>query len=431
MKDQEEISFLLVGDYKEAIRVAQKDEARRKQLMKEYRQACFNCVRRTNGEREALEQMAVTEKSTIDIIKRHAKEYWCEILGRSEEEYFAMFPLLRIKAIRESSRCGNLFQKLRYETDPMKIHQLIDEFTPSELTLKIRRIKSLIKYVPDFVYAFLPTHKDYLIEELQTKLNGYLEILVEDKKKLDVQQKLIKVELGVQRKQAEYENGKEILLNYINGGCSTKQEYCDSTGISLVLLDKMISLAEIYDPDTYQGYMQKVKTQQAKNYAMIQGKVKKILTFIQTGVLMENNTVRPFDILDYYQYCHLDFDELFTFAKQNYQIVSSDLRILKIFVSKNKRSIYYRPTEIEAIRKSTQIVEVQKDQQGNLILGTGREFTLEETDMLINFLNAIGVPLNARNYKIAQRRYLSGTLPLLSEVDSPIKQSVTKVRGLT
>ena len=124
---------------------------------------------------------------------------------------------------------------------------------------------------------------------------------------------------------------------------------------------------------------------------------------IKTGI--DNNGVkREFDIVDYYEYTKLSFDELLNITKG--KLSSADYRILRMFIAKNKNDREMSANDIANIYKNKTVVGVEFDKFGKVIPNTGREITLEEKQNIIRYLKRKNIPITNKTYNIIYRRWL-------------------------
>lgn len=178
-----------------------------------------------------------------------------------------------------------------------------------------------------------------------------------------------------------------------------------------------------YKVNVYIEYKQKLKKEEKEKNdtismdSIIVNKLKQMIYFIEHGIKCDNGTIRPFDVIDYYQFIGLNIKELFwyldtdEFSAHEYTQIKKLIYPGGILEKINKKN--YIETEKQLIRNvlnSTEEVNCKKDAKGNPIIGTGRIIDLGEKEKIINFLRDIGAPLTRKNYTVACRRYVNGTL---------------------
>ena len=82
------------------------------------------------------------------------------------------------------------------------------------------------------------------------------------------------------------------------------------------------------------------------------------------------------------------------------------IKYLNPFISKNKQIKECSERDIKImLTNETNIVDFQTDENGNYIPGTGRELSLEEKELLLNFLKENNIPITKRIFSLAIINY--------------------------
>ena len=112
---------------------------------------------------------------------------------------------------------------------------------------------------------------------------------------------------------------------------------------------------------------------------------KTIVNYIQNGVLMEDGTIRAFDYIDYLLITSFTFDELFYIIRDCLSL--EEIKIFRGFQYHNDNPELYSE---EHFRNMVYRYNVEFDQRGKVIEGSGKEITLEEKETVINIINEMG-----------------------------------------
>ena len=200
-----------------------------------------------------------------------------------------------------------------------------------------------------------------------------------------------------------YEELKYIVELFINSKNLSKKEFCKINDIDIQTFDLAIELCKQYNSEIYDKYQKIIQSQQQKRYIIIMQTIKKIVNKIKNGVECENNTIRNFDLIDYYSITTLDFEQILRIIKDSKEISADELRSLRTFIAKNKNYTKNKEHEVKNFLDAKIIIN-------NLEI-------IEEKEKVINFLRKNKIPLNYATCNIALRRYLNNTLSLDGDED--------------
>ena len=90
----------------------------------------------------------------------------------------------------------------------------------------------------------------------------------------------------------------------------------------------------------------------------------------------------------------------------------NDLKILKMFISKNMSSEKPKTKDITEIMSEIVEINCKKDKNGVSIPGTGEIFSNENKLKLIEYLKQNQIPVNRKTYTVAFKRYINGYIDL-------------------
>lgn len=199
---------------------------------------------------------------------------------------------------------------------------------------------------------------------------------------------------------------KEIILDYMGSGLS-KVQYnrkrkfeANTLRNSIKFMKENFSLEEI---DV---------NEDLKEFSLIKSQIYHMVDGIKNGVTCSNKEIRKYDVIDFYMDSSISARSLNEFAK--IILSNEDLIQFRTFLSSNKlinTVIGYKLCfDTASVLNGYSEIGCQKDEEGNLIFGTGRVVSLEEKMYTIEFMKKYNVPLLSTYYNIALNRCLNGTL---------------------
>ena len=142
------------------------------------------------------------------------------------------------------------------------------------------------------------------------------------------------------------------------------------------------------------------------------------LDMIKNGI-EENGIKREFDLLDYNMlFSNKYFDEINKYDNGIRHITniarkmlsSKDYILFKRSICKYQAGVINNERIIDYILEDRTEYDCKKDENGNLIKGTGYTVSQEIKEKIINYLINNNIPTNIKTYKVALKRYLNNTL---------------------
>jgi len=133
-----------------------------------------------------------------------------------------------------------------------------------------------------------------------------------------------------------------------------------------------------------------------------------ILDKIKNGVVLEDGSIRQFTIIDYYRTLDLSFSETYKILEKNFSL--EDIVLFRSFISVNSNFVKWIDASINNYYKSKVVLGVQFDENKKIIPNTGREITLDEKKIIIDYIRSIGAPINDKTVTIVQRELVRGDL---------------------
>jgi len=367
------------------------DEPDNKKLKLEYCKICYELFDKVNGEREELKKISLEEGVSVEAIYRNGKNYMKSILKMTDSEFYRKYVYPKVKKYKQvrPTPVNCLLLDLIDETNPEKIAKLIRDSGIEVGSLKAR--------IASFVYSYFPNESTFLVDYLKDKVEKFNELEKSERKERYLTQCRCERE---EKEQEFYRIKKDIFYGFILDDSINKEVYCQKIGITIEEFDKIRKMAQKYDLEMFQKYDEKIKRQQSQRWSMIVNDVKQLVTIIENGIEYEDGRVRTFDLIDYYENTRISFDEIRSICNSGF-FSKNELRILKIFITKNKDYIHQNLGEVSQIL----------DQNSEHII-SGKVVCLEDKQKVIEFLRTKQIPQNYATYSMAIRRYLNGTLML-------------------
>ena len=251
------------------------------------------------------------------------------------------------------------------------------------------------------IYEFALKYYNSELEKVENDIKNKLTIYKEYKKEKRKQ------ELK-QKNENSFEKAINIIKIFINSEFENIEDFCSENNININTFRAYVNIVKEHDLNLFDLYIKKTTLVKQKNYAIIISICKKIIDNIKSGVL-ENEKVRPFDLLDYYRTTTYDRTIILKVLKD---VAPPDAKIFITFLRKYSKSILLDERKIKEILNSKQVIGIEFDKDGKPIVGSGHEIMREEKEYVINYLKNNNIPLYDDVYNIALRRYINGNLVL-------------------
>jgi hypothetical protein len=382
----------------------------------------FDVCVNTRFDDERLLDISQSLNLPVSLLKSYAKRYY-EKRDISQEQKRA-YDIAIVKH-RESmiSKYIEDFQNKPKNLDRGKIYEKlltlkspeeIIKYLESEGVHDVRSLKSSA-----YIYAeknkFLGESAIDIENKIKAAIDIYNEYLKEMRKKGDLPSAL---ELELE----EYRYDKDIieeatrcinsfvchetisLGNFIDGHTFiTKNRF--NFFVSLVkkydidlyckYLNKVDELVKQTNEDLYKKYEKKINSLKETRFAVLKRKISKVIEGIKNGVKLEDGSIRPFDVLDYFSYTNLPIETVADTFKGH--LSKQDIAILRRFIKK----INLTPLSGEE--------SILKEK--NTFIKDGVPYVATDNDKLavINYLKENGALYNT-TYYIALRRYIASIL---------------------
>lgn len=227
---------------------------------------------------------------------------------------------------------------------------------------------------------------------------------------------------------------KMVELYILNDEYTNLYDFAKAQNITVELMESYIAILNVCDDSLYDVYLQKCseKEEQEILKSLEIGKI--IINQLQNGVVLENDTTRPFDIIDYYSLIKIKPYKLIEVLKTHVSV--HELTLLKMFLRRNQ--LYqnfnamndldpkYKLTSNEIEQKYQEKIEFNciKDKDGNTVLGTSRVITEAEKREVISYVQDLGIPLTDSTYYAGIKRVGLGKFGLKEKTNKTLKLTI-------
>ncbi len=378
--------------------IAEKKEAEANKYLWEY---CQNI----KWDFKKIAILASEQGVTSQTIRKNAISYAKKYLGKSEAEI-----IKSIKAVtqqeknvdRNASKYDPIFQKLTLLNNEQEIIDYLVAENPSPYYLSIK----IPSYVASAEADASPEIQKELEEQLTAKVAIYSDY-VNSKRSVATKAR------AVAEAKKTLPEAIAIVEKLIAEDYTTKEQFCWDNGITIDVFEKYLKKIEKYDPQLFKIYNDKIANQRLKKQAAVLGKLNKIVEGIKSGIVIDEETTRPYDLIDYYLATKMSLEDFFAICSE--RLSAADLKIVKRFFDKYRYQYFLGDADIRMILADWDEVNTKKDEKGIPIYGSGRLITSEEKLAVIDYLNRHKICVTDRTYAIAFRRSILGLLDINKE----------------
>lgn len=195
---------------------------------------------------------------------------------------------------------------------------------------------------------------------------------------------------------------KIVLLEFINGDCFDINEFFKDKG----LLQKSLDYAFILDYEFYNLFFEALEKKNNTLMKMNLVAGVEIVRKIEDGVKTEDDSVREFDIIDYYMYTKLAPSKMVLLLKKYAN--SPNLLFLKKFANKNDNDYPLRKNDIEQRLSDRTVYNCKFDESGKVVPGTGFEISDADKIFILEYLKQNNIPITDLTYAAGLRRFKNG-----------------------
>lgn len=377
---------------------------------------CYDVIMKFNSCYDDVETYCDSVGIDYNQVIRLGREYKKENASLVEKEKIrdVMYEHARKKRINQLKNSPSgyalTFNKLLNASSDLEIIDIINNCDQEFSLLKGNLSNYIIVYQDG-----LKGIKEQLEKKLDVYTKYLVEIKIQDKEEQRKEEEIQKREKAL-RKLAVVQ---PIINQFLEGNYEKINDFCVETKIPVDKFNECVELIKEYDSELCKKYTSYMASKQSKRFIILFTTAKKIIEMIKTGI--DNNGVkREFDLVDYYEYTKLSFDELLNITKG--KLSPEDYKALRIFITKNKNDREMTTYDIANLYKNKVVVGVEFDKFGKVIPNTGREITLEEKKNIIGYLKRKNIPVTNKTYNIIYRRWLAGELVIEKEDENRPKK---------
>lgn len=359
---------------------------------------CYDYWKRANWNTNKLESLI--GRGGIDSIKtaRLLAKAHAEKIGISEDDfYYEIIQANGERVPRKERKYQKIFEELSDvdREDREKIIKIVSKYQ-TERYFKAPILKTFVRSYTRF---FRENEKEQLETDLQEKIELYRlakEQELKDEMKKEKQEKEMKEEDKTKLSPEEEKHYYEVIKQFINSDKSKQnfaKEYSKKTGIPIPKISSYIKLAEKIDNLT-ERKEKHLQEQKQNKYKENEEDITTILEFLKTGVSINEDKPRKFNLLDYYTITKMNPVEM---SKLINGIVPKNdyIDFMKQITNESARDI-----EADEEKKLNETYKVL-NKEGKLI-----EMTQEDTQYVLNYLKANEIPLTEKIYTQAVKRYV-------------------------
>lgn len=174
---------------------------------------------------------------------------------------------------------------------------------------------------------------------------------------------------------------------------TTIENYCKTNNIKINIFKKYVKLISIIDINLYNEFNKLNKDSISKNNNMSKDSIYIICDLLKKGIT-ENDNTRKMDIIDYYEYCNLSFENLINYAYKM-RLNSEKKELIRKFIIANRNYDKENKTDIRQILSE------------KVILGDGYVVEKEFKLSIIEKLKEKNIPVNRKTYTLMFRRCIN------------------------
>lgn len=237
----------------------------------------------------------------------------------------------------------------------------------------------------EFIYSKEEIEKYYKkIEKYIVYRNKKIKKLQEEKRNL---RKLEKLKLLSQE-------ATLVISSYLEKMDESFEGFLAENNINLTKFKKYIEVLQAHNKPLYEEYMNKKEEKERKEAEIAQIQITNLLDAINNGI-NENDVVREFDTLDYFNITNIPVDRLVIVARTF--LSNDELVPIKKFAAANEKCAKPNKVDEEAILNGYMLID-------------GKEITREENEAVFKYLEENNLPKNNITHRAALKRYLNGYL---------------------
>ena len=193
------------------------------------------------------------------------------------------------------------------------------------------------------------------------------------------------------------DKAKDAIADYIASDASSLKEYAKSRDMSLSTLTYYLDILILCEDSLYETYkISALEKEEFEKTKQISNGVE-VINKLQNGVLLEDGSIRDFDLIDYYEMMNIKPKAAVNLLKKyisNHQLVG-----LKIFSQRYLEDKELTPKDVSIKLNERLEINCQKDKRGIFVRGTGKVISDDEKLAVINYILNKRIPLTDGTYE--------------------------------
>lgn len=191
------------------------------------------------------------------------------------------------------------------------------------------------------------------------------------------------------------------IRNYLDGTYYNLDCYCGKLNITKAAFENYVSLMKETNNPIYDEYADFSLEQRRIKFINLMDKFRTIISLIQNGII-EDGEKRDFDILDYYSYTKLSFDEVKKIIKGN--VSNAEYSVFSMFCSKYSD----KPLDGKAIKEifDSDVNFFCKISSKGEIVDTGYSVNEYDKQHVMNMLKSQKIPITSSTYSAMLNNYI-------------------------
>lgn len=191
------------------------------------------------------------------------------------------------------------------------------------------------------------------------------------------------------------------IRNYLDGTYYNLDCYCGRLNITKATFENYVSLMKETNNPIYDEYADFSLEQRRTKFINLLDKFHTMISLIQNGVI-EDGEKRDFDILDYYSYTKLSFDEVKKIIKGN--VSNAEYSVFSMFCSKYSD----KPLDGKAIKEifDSDVNFFCKISSEGEIVDTGYSVNEYDKQHVMNMLKSQKIPITSSTYSAMLNNYI-------------------------
>jgi len=403
-----------------------KEDPNNLEKKKKFYEICYEEYKRAEWYTKKLKTIATQNDMNVEEIKKNAVDYAMNYLNISKEEFrydvYAHNGKSKKYAQRPESKYNVLLQTLLHI--PTKNENEIIE-TIEKTNIGIHHLKSLIT---TFSIVYYTEQKDEIEKNLKEKINVYAEY--NNKKRLHKQeilkQQKLMLQQEIEKKDLDY--AKFYVQMFLERHYDSKATFLETTypKITEQEFERLVKIIEHQDPILFTTYKERMIQIKNLNYLYILNVVTNIFNLIKNGIQESYDTIREFDIIDYYLLTDMPFKKFISVIRDT--LTTEEIKFLHGFFNKNQSAQIYDPNVVTLIREEIKTYSIPIKTKDNTISVIKRTLSLEEKNNILEFIKKNRLPLNYKLYATEVNRYFKGYLNFEQEI--PILEHSSYIKKL-